>query len=199
MKNYIESGDKPVVAAPEDLDSGEFFVVGALHGVAGHAALSGENAVMHRRGVFTLPKVTGTAWLVGDELFWDVSAKKFTKDPTKMSVRAVALKAADSADTTGTVLLEAPGGLRMAAGVHTTVTATDTVVTGLQQVVAVVATFQTDPADANTYVSATIGDQAGAPAAGSVIIKTWKQSGTDPTPIAADAFSKAVNWIAFGV
>lgn len=199
MKNFIESGDKPTIAAPEDADSGEFLVLGALYGVAGAAALSGENVVIHRRGVFTLPKVTGTAWAAGDELFWDVSAKKFTKDSTKMSVRAVALAAADSADTTGKVLLDAAGGLRMAAGVLTTVTAADTVVTGLQQVVAVVATFQTDPADANTYVSATIGDQSGAPAAGSVIIKTWKQSGTDPTPIAADAFSKAVNWIAFGV
>lgn len=199
MKNFLFLGDVVTAVAPEDADSGEFLKVGSVYGVAGHAALSGENVELHRRGAFTLPKATGTAWAFGDELFWDPSAKKFTKDSTKDSVRAVAVAAAESADTTGAVLLDAPGGLRMAAGVHTTVTAADTVVTGLQQVVAVVATFQTDPADANTYVSATIGDQAGAPAAGSVIIKTWKQSGTDPTPIAADAFSKAVNWIAFGV
>lgn len=89
-------------------------------------------------------------------------------------------------------------GLKIAGGQLTTVTATDTVVTGLATVVAVVVSYDTDPADANTYVSATIGDQAGTPAAGSIIIKTWKQSGTDPTPIAADAFSKKVNWIAIG-
>lgn len=90
------------------------------------------------------------------------------------------------------------GGMKLARGQLTTVTATDTVVTGLATVVSVVASYETDPADANSYVSAQIGDQAGAPAAGSIIIKTWKQSGTDPTPIAADAFSKKVNWIAIG-
>jgi predicted RecA/RadA family phage recombinase len=199
MKNFKQLGDVLTIAAPEAADSGEFLKRGSLYGVAGHAADSGADVEIHRRGVFTLPKATGTAWVVGDELFWDPSAKKFTKDSTKESVRAVAVAAAASDAATGDVLLDAPGGLRMAAGVHTTESASDTVATGLQQVVAVVATFQTDPADANTYVSATIGDQAGAPAAGSFLLKTWKQSGTDPTPIAADAFSKAVNWIAFGI
>lgn len=199
MKNFIESGDSLTVAAPEAADSGEFLVVGALYGVAGHAAESGADVVIHRRGVFTLPKTTGATWAVGDELFWDVSGKKFTKDSTKLSVRAVAVAAAESADTTGKVLLDAPGGLKMAAGQATTATASDTIVTGLALLVAAVATYDTDPADANTYVSASIGDQAGAPAAGSFLLKTWKQSGTDPTPVAADAFSKKVNWIAFGV
>lgn len=102
------------------------------------------------------------------------------------------------AQVTGSAVGGAVAGLKMAAGRLTTVTATDTVVTGLATVTSVVVSYETDPADANTYVSATIGDQAGTPAAGSVIIKTWKQSGTDPTPIAADAFSKVVNWIAVG-
>lgn len=199
MKNFVQLGDVISILAPEDADSGEFLVLGALYGVAGFAALSGESVELHRRGVFTLPKATGTAWVIGDELFWDVSAKKFTKDATKLSVRAVAVSAQESADTTGKVLLDAPGGLKFAAGTHTTVAASDTVVTGLAQVLAVVACFATDPADANTYVSSTIGDQAGTPAAGSFLLKTWKQSGTDPTPIAADAFSKVVNWIAVGI
>jgi hypothetical protein len=59
--------------------------------------------------------------------------------------------------------------------------------------------FETDPADANTFVSAQIGDQAGSPAAGSIIIKTWKTAdGADVTPTAATSFSKLVNWIAVG-
>ena len=88
---------------------------------------------------------------------------------------------------------------QIAAGLHTTVTATDTVATGLKHVTCAVASFQTDPADANLFVSATVGDQAGTPAAGSIIIKTWKSAdGTDPTPVAASAFSKAVSWFAFG-
>lgn len=199
MDNYKGSGDIMTVAAPEDASSGEFLIKGGIHGVAGIAVSSGADVPLHRSGVFTLPKATSQTWAVGDRLFWDVSAKKFTTDSTKRPIGAVAAAAAGSSDTTGDVLLRAEGGLRLVGGLHTTVTATDTVVTGLATVVAVVASFGTDPADANTYVSATIGDQAGAPAAGSVIIKTWKQSGTDPTPIAADSFSKLVNWIAIGV
>jgi len=198
MKNFKQLGDVITVAAPEAADSGEFLVVGALYGVAGHAADSGADVEIHRRGVFELSKATGAAWVKGDELFWDPSAKKFTKDATKSSVRAVAAAAAASDAAVGDVLLDGPGGLKMAAGQAETATASDTIVTGLSTLVAAVATYDTDPADANTYVSASIGDQAGAPAAGSFLLKTWKQSGTDPTPIAADAFAKKVNWIAFG-
>jgi len=90
------------------------------------------------------------------------------------------------------------GGYKIARGQHTTVAAADTVVTGLATVVAAVASMDSDPGDDPEQVSATIGDQAGAPAAGSIIIKTWKNSGTDPTPLAATTFSKKVNWVAIG-
>lgn len=87
----------------------------------------------------------------------------------------------------------------IAFGQATTVAAVDTIVTGLNQVIAVVASYDTDPADANDFVSASIGDQAGTPAAGSILIKTWKTAdGADVTPVAATAFSKKVNWIAIG-
>lgn len=199
MKNFIESGDRPTVAAPEDADPGEFLVVGSIYGVAGHGVLSGENVVLHRLGVFVLPKVTGAAWAVGDRLFWDISAKKFTTDPTKMPVQAVAAAVAGSADTTGRVLLGAPGGTRFVAGQATTATASDTIVTGLAKVAGVVASLNDAPSDDPSWVSGDIGDQAGAPAAGSFLLKTWKNTGgTDPTPLAATTFSKKVNWIAFG-
>ncbi len=46
--------------------------------------------------------------------------------------------------------------------------------------------------------SASIGDQAGAPAAGSILLKTWKPTATgDATPIAATTFGKKVNWWAY--
>ncbi len=199
MKNYKGTGDIVTVAAPEAASSGEFLLKGGIHGVAGIAVDNAANVPLHREGVFTLPKESGTAWVQGDRLFWNTSTKCFTKDVTDRPVGAVAATAAESSATTGDVLLQAEGGLRVVGGQHTTVTATDTVVTGLAQVVAAVVSYGTDPADANTYVSATIGDQAGAPAAGSIIIKSWKQSGSDPTPIAADAFSKVVNWIAVGI
>ncbi|HEX9837126.1 MAG TPA: hypothetical protein VGB90_09745 [Alphaproteobacteria bacterium] len=87
---------------------------------------------------------------------------------------------------------------KVARGQHTTVAAADTVVTGLATVVAVVASLDDDPVDGAMHVSATIGDQAGSPAAGSVIIKGWKSTDADATLIAATTFTKKVNWIAFG-
>jgi hypothetical protein len=104
-----------------------------------------------------------------------------------------------SGSTLATSVAGLAGGYKLARGQHTTVTATDTVVTGLATVVSIVASLDSDPGDDPFLVSATIGDQAGAPAAGSVIIKTWKTDGTDPTPTAAATFSKKVNWIAIGV
>jgi hypothetical protein len=88
---------------------------------------------------------------------------------------------------------------KVACGQFSTVSAADTVVTGLNTVVSVVAVLEADPGDDPMLVSAQIGDQAGSPAAGSIIIKTWKNTGgTDPTPLAATTFTKKVNWIAIG-
>ncbi len=91
------------------------------------------------------------------------------------------------------------GSIAFAAGQHTTATASDTKVTGLATVIGAIASYDTDPADANFLVSASIGDQAGSPAAGSILIKSWQNtSGTDPTPAAAGSFTKKVNWLAWG-
>lgn len=201
MKNYLEAGNTiPIASMPEAADSGEFIKVGALYGVAQAAYDSGAAGVLARTGVFLLPKVTGTAWSQGDKLFWDVSAKKFTKDATKFPIEAVAFAAALSGDTTGQVLLGAPGGLKFVAGQATTATASDTIVTGLSTLYGAVATLEDNPVDDPSWVSAAIGDQAGTPAAGSFLLKTWKNtSGSDPTPAAATTFSKKVNWIAFGI
>jgi hypothetical protein len=89
--------------------------------------------------------------------------------------------------------------LPIAFGQSTTVAASDTIVTGLTKLSMVVACLNDDPGDDPEWVTASIGDQAGTPAAGSFLLKTWKNtSGTDPTPVAATTFSKKVNWIAIG-
>lgn len=92
-------------------------------------------------------------------------------------------------------------GYKIARGVSS-ITGTGTVVTGLATVVAVVAVAQSDlDGDALAGVSATIGDQAGTPAAGSVIIKAWKVTtggaAGNPTLIAATD-AKDINWVAIG-
>lgn len=88
--------------------------------------------------------------------------------------------------------------MKVVRGQHTTVAASDTVVTGLATVVAVVAQLDDDPVDGAMHVTASIGDQLGTPAAGSILIKTWKSTDADATLIAATTFTKKVNWIAIG-
>lgn len=88
------------------------------------------------------------------------------------------------------------GPLRTIAGQITTVTASDTVVTGLNHVVSVVASLEDAPVTGCETAGGAIGDQAGSPAAGSVLIKTWMTLGG--TPAAATTFGKKVNWVALG-
>jgi hypothetical protein len=92
-------------------------------------------------------------------------------------------------------------GYKVARGVHQQVAASDTVVTGLTTVVAVIASWRDTPTLKQMFVTATIGDQAGAPAAGSVLIKTFKPTANnDVTPTAATDFTDnlSVDWIAIG-
>lgn len=89
-------------------------------------------------------------------------------------------------------------GIKVKGLQHTTATAADTVATGLATVTSCTATLEADPGDDPFLVSCQIGDQAGAPAAGSIVVKTWKHDGTDPTPTAAATFSKKVNVIVTG-
>lgn len=86
-----------------------------------------------------------------------------------------------------------------AAGQVATVTASDTIATGLSTVKGVVAVLNDAPAATVTLVTADIGDQAGAPVAGAFLLKTWQPTAAGNTaPIAATTFGKKVNWFAWG-
>lgn len=100
-------------------------------------------------------------------------------------------------NVTTAVITGAEGG-RIARGQHTTVDADDTVVTGLGALDGVVVSLDSDPVAGAQFVTGTIGDQAGAPAAGSFQVKSWKATATGDTAlIAATTFGRLVNWIAF--
>jgi hypothetical protein len=104
-----------------------------------------------------------------------------------------------AADAVTSAVAGVAASYKIARGQHTTVDADDTVVTGLATVVAAVASLDSDPVAGAQSVTCTIGDQAGAPAAGSIQIKTWKATAADNTAlIAGTTFSKLVNWIAVG-
>jgi hypothetical protein len=92
-------------------------------------------------------------------------------------------------------------GYKIARGVHTQVAASDTVVTGLATVVAVIVAFAGAPTVKQLFCAGLIGDQAGSPAAGSVLINTYKPTAVnDVTPTAATDFTDNVKiaWVAIG-
>jgi Uncharacterized conserved protein (DUF2190) len=149
------------------------------------------------------------AWAAGDLVGWDANGNPAVGDAasgcwTKNAANwdagyqgGVVEVAAAAGDEQG--IFDLSGQLRIARGQQTTIAASDTVVTGLTKVVAAVASLDSDPGDDPMLATASIGDQAGAPASGSILIKTWKNTGgTDPTPVAATTFAKKVNWIAVG-
>ena len=90
-------------------------------------------------------------------------------------------------------------GYRIARGTITPDAASNTVATGLATVVVAVAGFKGAPTDTHNLVVADIGNQGGAPAAGSIYIKSYKLPATaGGTPVAATTPWSAIDWIAIG-
>lgn len=110
MRNYIQRGERITVpAAPRALESGEGCQVGdALFGAASGPAESGSEVVLMTEGVFSLAKVTGTAFDLGDVLFWDDVAHNLTVDDEDNLAVGICVEAAGSSATTAKVKLGAP-------------------------------------------------------------------------------------------
>lgn len=181
---------------------------------SGQAALAGANDAefgVTEKAVFTANEPTPIRMRTAQGTYKMVANGAVTAGATvygaasgKVSATAgtvVIGTAVNAAGADGDIIevLRDPQSVRVVAGQATTVTASDTIATGLSMLISVVATEDSDPIDDPEWVSASIGDQAGSPAAGSFLLKTWKNtSGTDPTPVAASTFGKKVNWLAYG-
>lgn len=110
MKNFVQPGDTLTVTSPSGgALSGQPLLIGAFFGVAAHDAAQGLPLELVLKGVFTLPKVAGTAWTLGDPLYWDASAKALTKTVGDNVRVATAAADAASADVTGSAKI-APSG-----------------------------------------------------------------------------------------
>lgn len=108
--------------------------------------------------------------------------------------KTTALAAAVATPTAGVA-----AGYKIARGTVTPTSASHTVVTGLATVVAATASLKGAPSLTHLLSGADIGDQAGTPAAGSILIKSWKPTASgDVTPIAASTPWSTVDWIAVG-
>lgn len=90
-------------------------------------------------------------------------------------------------------------GYKIARGTTTPTTASDTVATGLATVVAVIVSFKGAPSLTHMFNYGDVGNQAGAPVAGSFLLKSSKPTAAaDVTPIASTTPWGAVDWIAIG-
>lgn len=108
--------------------------------------------------------------------------------------KTAALAAASASGMAGVA-----AGYKVARGTVTPAASPQTVITGLATVVAVVVSLKGDPTVDMTMVSASVGNQAGAPAAGSFVLKSWKPTGTaDTAPAAVTTGWLAVDWVAVG-
>ena len=106
MKNKVQDGDLMTVAAPATVASGDGVLKGLLFGVALHDAASGADVVIETRGVFTLPKTSAQAWVVGAAIYWDDDGDGATTETTDGNVLiGVAAAAAANPSPTGQVRL----------------------------------------------------------------------------------------------
>ena len=168
-----------------------------LFGSAWHTnSIAIMQALGHQSGGAT-PVGSVTPAFIGQE-YYDTVGKVFYRAVALTNTDWVALAASENAND----VIGVGAGYKLARGVHQQVAAVDTVATGLTTVVAVIAQFQDGPTVKQMFVSCSIGDQNGAPVAGSMYIKTWKPTSNvnDSTPTAATDFTDnlKINWIALG-
>jgi predicted RecA/RadA family phage recombinase len=104
MKNFVQPGDNLDLIAPRALSSGAGFLVGSIFAVASTDAGVGAAVVGVVRGVFDLPKATGTV-TQGQLLYWDNANFVLTTTAGSNKVVGAATQAAQSADPTARVRL----------------------------------------------------------------------------------------------
>lgn len=106
-RNFVQPGNVVTLTAPTGgVVAGTVYLIGTLLVVAQNTVaqtLPFEGMVI---GVFTLPKATGQAWTEGAKVYWDNTAKNFTTTSTSNTLAGVAVAAAASGDTTGSVRLD---------------------------------------------------------------------------------------------
>lgn len=120
MKTYESPGHVMEFTAPSGgVVSGSFYLIGSLLVCAAAdvaQALPFEGVTV---GVFDITKVTTQSWAEGDKVYWDNSAKKFTKTSSGNTLVGVAVKA-ETLDLTLETTADS-GGMTIAANVITIV------------------------------------------------------------------------------
>lgn len=112
MKTMISSGEVLNFTAPAGgTVSGVGLLIGKLFLIAVTTNAQGDTVAGQARGVFDHPAegaVSGQAWAVGDDVYWDATNKRLTKTATDNTKVGVAVAAKTTAATTGRFLIRQP-------------------------------------------------------------------------------------------
>jgi predicted RecA/RadA family phage recombinase len=100
MKNLIEDGlTLQYTVAGAAVKSGDLVVVGDVTGVAVTDGVVGETITLNCKGVYALPKASGSAISQGVKIYWDATNSVVTTTATSNKQIGFAWSAAASADT----------------------------------------------------------------------------------------------------
>jgi predicted RecA/RadA family phage recombinase len=105
MKNFVQQGDTITLTAPYARTSGQGMLVGSIFGVASTDAASGATVEAAVAGVFDLTKVSAQAWVAGNLIYWDDTAKNCTTAVSTNKLIGVAVAADANPSSTGRVRL----------------------------------------------------------------------------------------------
>lgn len=108
-KYQVQQGDVLDLTAPYDLllatGYTPGFKIGSIIGVAETNAANGAPFEGRVSGLHTIKKATGETWAIGDLLYWDDSAKDFTKTSTSNTKAGYAMSVTLTGDTVGNIKL----------------------------------------------------------------------------------------------
>lgn len=196
MRNFIQEGCAIDVASTPSggYTSGNFYMYGAIGGVAAIDSLETEANVLHTEGVFELPKATGAAWTLGQPLYWDTGNSEFTgTNAAECIPMGVAALAAGSSDATGYVKL-GDCSLRMVCGETALDGGNPTpVVTGLSAIAAAAVCLKSASAPGVGTSVVTYGSSDG-----TLNLYGWKVTATDDATLIASTGTETVGWVAWG-
>ena len=107
MRTYLKDGMNFDAVSPGTVSGNAYLIGVGIFGFAVTDSVAGDIVSLRRLGQFTgAPKDTAAAWVVGDILYWDNTAFRFTKTATNNTRVGYAASAQLTADTAGDVLLD---------------------------------------------------------------------------------------------